>query len=186
MPFSSIRLFPFSLPTANKTISKNIPTEPFTSSKLWSPKGTASSGIFAPPGLSWKMLSIHRRQFNSTGNIAKNENVCTAVLGTTSCPPNKVLKRTFPKFPILRFFRYKSPKSLKTLYFCGRLYSNTASKRSLCTIIYFFLTILFLIVLTISMMHSCANMASPTGGLYDENPPVVLKTTPEFNSNKCR
>jgi hypothetical protein len=25
-------------------------------------------------------------------------------------------------------------------------------------------------------------MASPTGGLYDENPPVVLKTTPEFNS----
>lgn len=45
-----------------------------------------------------------------------------------------------------------------------------------------FLTILFLIVLTISMMHSCANMASPTGGLYDENPPVVLKTTPEFNS----
>ena len=45
-----------------------------------------------------------------------------------------------------------------------------------------FLSLLFLIVLLVSVIHSCANMASPTGGLYDVDPPVVLKSTPKFNS----
>ncbi|MDD3787763.1 MAG: Ig-like domain-containing protein [Petrimonas sp.] len=45
-----------------------------------------------------------------------------------------------------------------------------------------FFSILFLILLTISTLYSCANMASPTGGRYDEEPPVVKSATPSFNS----
>lgn len=44
------------------------------------------------------------------------------------------------------------------------------------------LSILFLVMLANVMFHSCANMASPTGGAYDVNPPVVRSATPEFNS----
>lgn len=32
------------------------------------------------------------------------------------------------------------------------------------------------------MFHSCANMAAPTGGPYDIDPPVVISATPDFNS----
>ncbi|MBK5194942.1 MAG: Ig-like domain-containing protein [Proteiniphilum sp.] len=45
-----------------------------------------------------------------------------------------------------------------------------------------FLSFLFLTILAIVMFHSCANMASPTGGAYDVTPPAVRSATPEFNS----
>ena len=32
------------------------------------------------------------------------------------------------------------------------------------------------------MFHSCANMAAPTGGPYDVDPPVVIGSSPAFNS----
>jgi hypothetical protein len=31
-------------------------------------------------------------------------------------------------------------------------------------------------------IHSCANVASPTGGLYDEAPPKMLRAKPDFNA----
>ncbi len=34
----------------------------------------------------------------------------------------------------------------------------------------------------IFFLNACANMASPTGGLYDEAPPKVLNATPPFNT----
>ena len=40
----------------------------------------------------------------------------------------------------------------------------------------------FMMVLTIVMFHSCANMAAPTGGAYDVDPPKVRRATPGFNS----
>lgn len=40
----------------------------------------------------------------------------------------------------------------------------------------------FVLVFVISVvLYSCANMASPSGGDYDFDPPKVLKTTPAFN-----
>lgn len=45
-----------------------------------------------------------------------------------------------------------------------------------------FLCRLFLIVMAAVLFHSCANMAAPTGGVYDVDPPVVKKATPDFNS----
>ncbi|MCD7936089.1 MAG: Ig-like domain-containing protein [Tannerellaceae bacterium] len=42
--------------------------------------------------------------------------------------------------------------------------------------------LLGLLVVFISLwIYSCANMASPSGGPYDEDPPKVVRTTPEFN-----
>ena len=32
------------------------------------------------------------------------------------------------------------------------------------------------------LLYSCANVAAPTGGLYDVDPPKVVKASPEFNS----
>ena len=32
------------------------------------------------------------------------------------------------------------------------------------------------------MIHSCANIAAPTGGAYDVDPPVVRSSTPDFNA----
>lgn len=32
------------------------------------------------------------------------------------------------------------------------------------------------------MFHSCANIAAPTGGPYDVDPPVVINASPDFNS----
>ncbi len=32
------------------------------------------------------------------------------------------------------------------------------------------------------MFYACANIATPTGGLYDVDPPKVVKATPDFNS----
>ena len=48
--------------------------------------------------------------------------------------------------------------------------------------IFSFLSFLFLAMVAIVMFHSCANMASPTGGAYDVTPPVVRSASPEFNS----
>lgn len=45
-----------------------------------------------------------------------------------------------------------------------------------------FLCAFFLIALTLVILHSCANIASPSGGDYDVTPPVVKKTTPNFNA----
>ena len=45
----------------------------------------------------------------------------------------------------------------------------------------FFVSI-FLSLLLLLMVHSCANIATPTGGAYDVDPPVVKSATPEFNT----
>lgn len=44
------------------------------------------------------------------------------------------------------------------------------------------ITTLFLSLLFVVMIHSCANMAAPTGGAYDVDPPVVVRANPDFNS----
>ena len=41
---------------------------------------------------------------------------------------------------------------------------------------------IFLSLLLTLLVHSCANIAAPTGGAYDIDPPVVRSSTPEFNS----
>lgn len=41
---------------------------------------------------------------------------------------------------------------------------------------------LFFSLLIVLMAHSCANIAAPTGGAYDVDPPVVKWSTPGFNS----
>lgn len=45
-----------------------------------------------------------------------------------------------------------------------------------------FVTSLFLLLLLGVTVHSCANMAAPTGGAYDIDPPRVRRATPDFNS----
>ncbi|MGI6519731.1 MAG: Ig-like domain-containing protein [Fermentimonas sp.] len=45
-----------------------------------------------------------------------------------------------------------------------------------------FLSTLFLLLLCVAAIHSCANMASPTGGPYDVDPPKVKRASPDFNS----
>lgn len=45
-----------------------------------------------------------------------------------------------------------------------------------------FFSSLFLLLLLIVAIHSCANMAAPTGGAYDVDPPEVRRATPDFNS----
>lgn len=45
-----------------------------------------------------------------------------------------------------------------------------------------FLSWLFLVTLVAVLSHSCANMAAPTGGAYDVDPPVVKRANPGFNS----
>lgn len=41
---------------------------------------------------------------------------------------------------------------------------------------------LFLLAVIAVTWHSCANMASPTGGAYDVTPPKVKKANPDFNA----
>src|SRR5690554_1921408 len=41
---------------------------------------------------------------------------------------------------------------------------------------------IFLSLLLTLLVNACANIAAPTGGPYDVDPPVVIRTTPEFNS----
>ncbi len=48
--------------------------------------------------------------------------------------------------------------------------------------IFSIITSLFISLLIVVMFHSCANMASPTGGPYDVDPPVVISASPDFNS----
>lgn len=48
--------------------------------------------------------------------------------------------------------------------------------------IFTFLSWSFFMTLIAVLYHSCANMAAPTGGTYDVDPPVVKKATPAFNS----
>ncbi|MEN6589404.1 MAG: Ig-like domain-containing protein, partial [Proteiniphilum sp.] len=44
------------------------------------------------------------------------------------------------------------------------------------------LSLLFLAICAIVMLHACANMAAPTGGAYDVDPPKVKRATPGFNA----
>lgn len=44
------------------------------------------------------------------------------------------------------------------------------------------LILVFLSLVTFVLLHSCANMAAPTGGPYDVDPPVVVKASPDFNA----
>jgi len=39
---------------------------------------------------------------------------------------------------------------------------------------------------TSTILHSCANMASPSGGDYDFDPPVVISSTPIFNQTQVK
>lgn len=48
--------------------------------------------------------------------------------------------------------------------------------------IFTFLSWLFLLTVAAVLCHSCANMAAPTGGAYDVDPPVVKRASPAFNS----
>ena len=48
--------------------------------------------------------------------------------------------------------------------------------------IFSIITFLFISLLMAVMFHSCANMAAPTGGPYDVDPPVVIGSSPAFNS----
>ena len=45
-----------------------------------------------------------------------------------------------------------------------------------------FFSFLFLTVLTVVILHSCANIAAPTGGPRDIDPPVPIRATPDFYS----
>ena len=47
--------------------------------------------------------------------------------------------------------------------------------------IFSFLSFLFLTLTAVVILYSCANIASPTGGAYDVDPPVVQRATPDFN-----
>ncbi|MCE5205008.1 MAG: Ig-like domain-containing protein [Porphyromonadaceae bacterium] len=42
----------------------------------------------------------------------------------------------------------------------------------------------FLMVLVMVVLYACANMAAPSGGVYDMDPPKVKRATPGFNSLK--
>lgn len=48
--------------------------------------------------------------------------------------------------------------------------------------IFSFFSFLFLALTAIVVLYACANMAAPTGGAYDVDPPVVRRSTPGFNS----
>ena len=48
--------------------------------------------------------------------------------------------------------------------------------------VFHFLSFIFLAVAALALLHSCANIASPTGGAYDVDPPVVRRASPDFNS----
>ncbi len=48
------------------------------------------------------------------------------------------------------------------------------SKKYICRILYSLGSLL--------LFHACANIAAPTGGLYDIDPPRVVKATPDFNA----
>jgi hypothetical protein len=48
--------------------------------------------------------------------------------------------------------------------------------------VFTFLSRLFLAAVVVLLCRSCANIAAPTGGDYDVDPPVVKKASPAFNS----
>ncbi len=48
--------------------------------------------------------------------------------------------------------------------------------------ILFLFSFLFLTLLMMVLLQACANMAAPTGGAYDVDPPKVRQATPNFNS----
>src|SRR5690554_2532691 len=41
---------------------------------------------------------------------------------------------------------------------------------------------IFFTLVLILLINSCANIAAPTGGAYDVDPPVVMSASPDFNS----
>ena len=45
-----------------------------------------------------------------------------------------------------------------------------------------FFVFVFVSLLLALVVHSCANIAAPTGGAYDVDPPVVRSSTPDFNA----
>ncbi len=45
-----------------------------------------------------------------------------------------------------------------------------------------YICFLMVAVAGIVFLHSCANMAAPTGGLYDVDPPRVVRATPDFSA----
>lgn len=59
---------------------------------------------------------------------------------------------------------------------------NSFERRTMLNKIFSFFSFLFLAMTTVVVLHSCANMAAPTGGAYDVDPPVVRGSTPDFNA----
>lgn len=66
----------------------------------------------------------------------------------------------------------------KTLYFC----MVKCLKPKMLNKILSLFSFLFLSLFAIVIIQSCANIASPTGGAYDVDPPVVRRATPGFNA----
>lgn len=64
------------------------------------------------------------------------------------------------------------------MYFCAD-YANRSKFRMIRFLEYIFL--LFLPAGILFLLNSCANIASPTGGLYDETPPRVIRSNPQNN-----
>lgn len=46
----------------------------------------------------------------------------------------------------------------------------------------FYICFLWILIIASAVLHSCANMAAPTGGAYDVDPPKVVRPNPPFNS----
>lgn len=64
------------------------------------------------------------------------------------------------------------PRELPNLFHCGIMLNR----------VFHFLIFIFLIAVVASILFSCANIASPTGGAYDVDPPVVRRASPGFNA----
>lgn len=65
------------------------------------------------------------------------------------------------------------------MYFCGGI---SFFEHSLMHKIISVIRVLLCALAAAFLAHSCANVASPTGGLYDEDPPKVLRANPHFNA----
>ncbi|MFA6862712.1 MAG: Ig-like domain-containing protein, partial [Dysgonamonadaceae bacterium] len=39
---------------------------------------------------------------------------------------------------------------------------------------------------SVLLLYACANIAAPTGGLYDVDPPKVVKASPDFNETNSK
>ncbi len=59
-----------------------------------------------------------------------------------------------------------------------QLYYNISNRREW--------NVLVCAVLFSSLLHSCANIGTPDGGLYDETPPKIIRTSPDYGANDAK